>query len=66
MSVEPTLSTAQVRVLKRAAAAWLASKPHQAYDIVHDAGMGEHWQSFQAGMLDHARDRYQRRMGLRA
>jgi len=52
------------RELTRAARAWLTGQPHAAWEIVHDADPGL-WPGFQAGMLDHARSRYQRRMGIK-
>lgn len=57
------ISPAEVRALKRAARAWLQGQPHRALEIVHEANPGL-WRGFQAGMLDHARERYQRRMGI--
>lgn len=58
------MSAADRRQLTRAAKAWLAGNPHRAWEIIqaHDPRL---WRPFQAGMLEHARDNYIQRMGLR-
>jgi hypothetical protein len=48
-------------VLRRAAAAWEAGRPHEALDILSEAGMREeYWPQFQRTALGHARARYLR------
>jgi len=42
--------------------AWRASRPHEAWTILADAGMRELWPHFQRIMLRRARDHYRSRM----
>lgn len=50
------------RVLRRAVAAWQAGKPHQAWQLLHDAGMDAYWPAFQRAAFKRARTRYTRTM----
>lgn len=50
-------------VIRRAAQAWNAGKPHTAWEIITTAGYGEPgWRAFQRVALRRARDRYQARL----
>lgn len=53
------------RVLVRAARAWMAGKPHEAWTIVHTAGLDRDWPELQRSLLRRARQRYERRMTAR-
>lgn len=53
----------QHRVLRRAVLAWRDDRPHQAWAILAEAGMADHWPAFQRAMLADARERYLARMG---
>lgn len=46
------------RTLMRAVRAWQAGRPHQAWEILDQAGMGEVWPEFKRVALDQARQRY--------
>lgn len=52
----------RLRVLTRAAQAWEAGRPHQAWQILDRAGMGDEWREFQRVALQHARRRFVRQM----
>ena len=51
---------ARVRAFKRAAVAWRAGRPHQAWEILATSGFGDHWKEFQRQALSQARARYLR------
>ena len=46
------------RVWKRAALAWQAGKPHQAWEILAQAGYAHEWHRFQRVALRIARGRF--------
>jgi hypothetical protein len=50
------------RVYRRAALAWLASRPHQALEILTAAGLAREWPTFQRVAFRLARERFLRRM----
>jgi hypothetical protein len=51
------------RVFVRAARAWQAGYPHQAWEIVQRAGLGQHWPRLMAALLADARGHYKTTMG---
>ena len=46
-----TDNRARTRAFKRAAVAWGAGRPHQAWEILATSGFQEHWQQFQRQAL---------------
>lgn len=50
------------RVLRRAARAWKAGKPHTAWSILAECGLSEYWPAFRNTALRMARQRYEREM----
>ena len=46
------------RAFVRAAQAWKAGYPHQAWEIITRAGLSAHWPQFQAELLRQARQDY--------
>lgn len=46
------------RVHKRAASAWLAGKPHTAWEILDGAGLADEWPEFQRVAFRLARRRF--------
>lgn len=49
--------SARHRVLTRAARAWDSSRPHQAMEILADAGMIDYWPELMDQLLKRARER---------
>lgn len=54
--------TARRRVLMRAVAAWQASKPHTAWEILAQAGMAHYWPYLRRALLRANRERFERTM----
>jgi hypothetical protein len=61
-TTEPNDHGARTRAFRRAAVAWSAGKPHQAWEILAESGYGHLWPVFMTGALVRARREFTVRM----